>query len=419
MVNATEVGPGKFEAKPRELEAKPRVAPVIAALGLGESGMDLIRAASALARESGAELECLTIDTGRAASAEEGARMAEALRLARGLGAQIVNEPNIDAAAGIRKRAAERGASKVVVGQGRRRLLARGIADRLRAGEGDFAVVAVAAPRMGGRGRRMAPNRSTASLEDSAGHYVGAILAIAAVTGINIVLAAYAGYWAAAITYLAAISLLALVLDRWPVLLAALLSAIAWDFFFIPPRFTMRISRTEDVLMLALYLVVALCSGWLTGRLRASERLLAVRESRMSRLSSLAHALAGARTMGAIVASSVESLREAFAAEAILMLRESGTSLRSEAETGWEPLDANARGAASLCFEAMKSTGRYTESWPASEWHFVPMEGPQGCLGVIGLRAAHDRVWDEALESFLRTMALTVSSAVARETPEA
>ena len=101
-------------------------------------------------------------------------------------------------------------------------------------------------------------------------------------TGLNLALADYAGYWAAAITYLAAISLSALALDRWPVLLAALLSAVAWDFFFIPPRYTMYIGRTEDILMLVLYLLVALCSGWLTGRLRASERLLAARESRMS-----------------------------------------------------------------------------------------------------------------------------------------
>jgi two-component system, OmpR family, sensor histidine kinase KdpD len=395
--------------------------PVIAALGPGESGAELIRVAGALARGAGAGFECLTIDTGRTASAEEGERMAEALRLARSLGAEVVNEPNIDAAAGILARAAARGASQVVVGQGRRRLLTPGIADRLRAGRADFAVVAVASPRGAGlgRGRLLAPNRSAASREESTGHYAGAILAIAAVTGLNLVLADYAGYWAAAITYLAAISLLALALDRWPVFLAALLSAVAWDFLFIPPRFTMHITRTEDILMLALYLVVALCSGWLTGRLRASERLLAVRESRMSRLNSLAQALAGAKTMGAIIARSIASLQESFSVEAIIMLRESASSLRNQAETGWEPLDANARGAAGLCFGEMLSTGRFTASWPASEWHFVPMEGPDGCLGVIGLRAAHERVWDEAQEAFLRTMAFTVASAAARAMPEA
>lgn len=391
--------------------------PVVVALGYDALGVGLIRAGHALASESGAVLECLTIDTGAAASAEEGERMAEARRLARELGAQIVGEPNIDAASGILKYASARGASAIVAGMGRKRIFGKGIVDRLRSGESGFSVVAIAAPR--GGGGRARSKRSVPSFEDLAGQFMVAILVIAAVTGLNLALAAYAGYWAAAITYLAAISLLALVLDRAPVILAALLSAIAWDFFFIPPRFTMTISRTEDVLMLVLYFLVALCSGWLTGRLRASERLLAARESHMSRLSSLASALAGAKTIGVILDKGLEAIKEAFSVEAIVILREDEKGLKHEAESGWEPLDAGARDAARASFESMKSTGRFTKLFPKSEWHFVPMEGPHGCLGVIGLRASHDASWSEELESFLRTVAFTISIAAAREMPEA
>ena len=170
--------------------------------------------------------------------------------------------------------------------------------------------------------------------------------------------------------------------------------------------------------MLGLYVLVALCSGWMTGMLRASERLLAARESRMSRLSSLAQALAGAKTIGTILRASVEAISETFTTETIVILREKGGGLKNEAESGWEPLDANARDAARVCFEEMKSSGKFTKLYPDSEWHFVPMDGPKGCLGVLGLRSAHDAVWNEDLESFLRTIALTVSIAVARELAE-
>jgi len=248
-----------------------------------------------------------------------------------------------------------------------------------------------------------------------AAQYFAAMAIIAAVTGLNLALAGYAGYWAASIPYLAAISLMALVLERRPVLLAALLSALAWDILFIPPRLSLTISRTEDVLMLALYFFVAICSGWMTARLRASERLLAAREARLGRLSSLAHLLAGARTMGEIVSSSAAAIEEACDVEAIVMLRQKGGALKPEAESGWEPLDENARSSAALCLAEGRATGRFTEVLPASEWHFVALEGPRCRLGVVGVRAAADRRWDEASEDYLRTLATTASIAVARE----
>jgi two-component system sensor histidine kinase KdpD len=391
--------------------------PVIVALGYDASGGGLVRAGYALARESGAALECVTIDTGVAASAEEGERLAEAQRLARGLGAAIASAPDIDAAAGLLKYAGGHDASAIVAGMGRKRIFGKGVVERLRLNSRDFSVVAVASPRSDGRAK--GSRRLAGYFEESAGQFAAAIVVIAAVTGLNLALAAYAGYWAAAITYLAAISISALFLDRWPVFLAALLSAVAWDFLFIPPRYTMFISRTEDVLMLVLYFLVALCSGWMTGRLRASERLLAARENRLSRLSALASALAGAKTMGIILDKSIEAIKDAFSVEAIAILRDDQGSLRHQAESGWEPLDSNARDAARASFEGLKGAGRFTELYPESEWHFVPMEGPRGCLGVIGLRAAHNASWSEELESFLRTITLTVSSAVARELPEA
>jgi two-component system sensor histidine kinase KdpD len=395
--------------------------PIIVALGYGPEGQDLVRAGKALAGETGLELECLTVDTGRRPRREEGEALAEAQRLARGLGAKLTSVPAIDAAEGIAKAAAERGSGTIVVGRGRPRLLARSMADRLLAGRGSTTVVTLGRSRSTVQARASAQGRARfgEGFGEGLGHYAAAIVIIAAVTGLNLALADYAGYWAAAITYLAAISLTALVLDRWPVLLAALLSALAWDFFFIPPRFTLSISRTEDVLMLGLYLLVALCSGWLTGRLRASERLLAAREARLSRLSSLASALAGASVLGSMVQTSARAIEEAFGVECVLMLRDAGGSLKQRPEGGWEPLDENAKEAARLAFEEGKAAGRFSPLAPRSEWHFVPLEEASERLGVIGLRAAGDASWwGEEAESFLRTIAYTVASAIAREWPE-
>ena len=255
------------------------------------------------------------------------------------------------------------------------------------------------------------------SLRFSALQYLAAFLVVAILTAINAALADYAGYWAAAIPYLAGISLIALILDRGPVLFAALLSAAAWDFFFIPPRYTFYISRTEDLLMLGLYFLVAICSGWLTGRLGANERLLVIRESRMSRLSELASALAGARELESIVEASDEAHEEAYSAESAIILREGAGALKAEPENGGASLDEDSRTAARLCLDMAKATGRYTEDFESSPWHFVPMESPRGCIGVIGISPAEDRAWSRDAESYLRTFARTISIATARVFP--
>ncbi|MBK6522502.1 MAG: DUF4118 domain-containing protein [Sphingobacteriaceae bacterium] len=76
------------------------------------------------------------------------------------------------------------------------------------------------------------------------------------------------GYRVIAFVLLVTVSIIATTFDIFPVLLAALLSALIWDFFFIPPRFTFYVSSTEDVIMLLMYFVIASVSSVLTYKIR-------------------------------------------------------------------------------------------------------------------------------------------------------
>ena len=72
----------------------------------------------------------------------------------------------------------------------------------------------------------------------------------AVVTALSLSIFDYTGYWAVALFYLLAVVLAATRLRRWPTLFLAALSALLWDFLFIPPRFTFYISsfsRLHDV----------------------------------------------------------------------------------------------------------------------------------------------------------------------------
>jgi two-component system sensor histidine kinase KdpD len=50
------------------------------------------------------------------------------------------------------------------------------------------------------------------------------------------------------------------------------LSALIWDFFFIPPRFTFSVGSADDTLMLAMYFVIASVNAVLTFKIRQVEK---------------------------------------------------------------------------------------------------------------------------------------------------
>lgn len=98
--------------------------------------------------------------------------------------------------------------------------------------------------------------------------YLIVIALIFSISAICYLFSGFIGYRVTAFVLLVTVSIIATLFDIFPVLLAALLSALIWDFFFIPPRFTFRINSTEDVIMLLMYFVIASVSSVLTFKIR-------------------------------------------------------------------------------------------------------------------------------------------------------
>ncbi len=119
---------------------------------------------------------------------------------------------------------------------------------------------------------------------NSAGQFLSSVLAIASVGGLCFLFSDWIGYRSVALILLLTVSLLAMRLSLYPILLAALLSALIWNFFFIPPRYTFHINSYEDVLMLAMYFIVALLNGVLTARIRFFEKIARERQAKAQTL---------------------------------------------------------------------------------------------------------------------------------------
>jgi two-component system, OmpR family, sensor histidine kinase KdpD len=142
-----------------------------------------------------------------------------------------------------------------------------------------------------------------------------------AIAGIAVIVAAaicfafseLIGYRVVALILLLVVSLLAVTMDILPVILAAVLSAFIWDFFFIPPRFTAHVAGTEDTILLIMYFIIAMVSGVFTYKIRQAEKVARVKEERANSvklyntiLNSLSHEL---RTPIAAIIGATDNIR--------------------------------------------------------------------------------------------------------------
>jgi two-component system sensor histidine kinase KdpD len=143
--------------------------------------------------------------------------------------------------------------------------------------------------------------------------YIYSILLIVTVSAVCYALTAYVGYQVVALILLLTVSVTAISFDILPVLLSAVLSAVIWNFFFIPPRFTFHVRTSEDLLLLVMYFVIATINAVMTFKIRQIEKMARKKEEKANAiklyntlLNSLSHEL---RTPIATIIGATDNLQ--------------------------------------------------------------------------------------------------------------
>lgn len=99
-----------------------------------------------------------------------------------------------------------------------------------------------------------------------------AVLSVCVVAGVSFLFSNYIGYKTVSLLLMVTVSLCAMFFDIVPVLIAAILSALLWDYLFIPPRFTLVVNSAEDMLMLFMYFLIAMVNAVLTYKIRQVQK---------------------------------------------------------------------------------------------------------------------------------------------------
>ena len=358
------------------------------------------------------------VETSHPLSDEQKARLAQTLALARELGAEVVTTVDEDVAQGVLRVARQRNVTQIVVGKPLRSPLWRvfggaQVVNRLIQESGDIDVYVVTGDSAPNEVKPLTVFRET---HTEWRNYLIALSLVAITTVVGVFTADIVGYRAVALVYLFVISVLGLFVGRGPVFLAALLSAVLWDYLFIPPAFTIYISKFEDLLMFAMYFIIALIVGTLTSRLHNQEKAVRRREERATAMYTLAREVASAITMDDVLATAVKQIGQAFDAEvAFILTGPHGRLLVRVHPAGTLKLSEKESSVALLAFSTGKSTGRFTDTLPLAEAQYVPLRAPNGTVGVMGVRARDNRRPTLDQQNLLETFARQIALAIERE----
>ena len=247
--------------------------------------------------------------------------------------------------------------------------------------------------------------------ENSARQYLIAIGAVILVSLANFFLKHLIGVHATALIFLLGVVLLALFVDRGPTLVAATLSAIIWDYFFLTPVFAFRITDYEDTFLLATYFIVALVLGQLTTRIRAQEKAKRQGEARATALYLLTRELAESAHWDEMLRKVVQQMKEIFKAEiAILVI--SNSSDRSPQSHPASSFQLNEKGQhiAEWCFKHGCSSRDFIDGPSGNETLFLPLATSKRKLGMVALRLNEPLAFRQRnlLEAFAQQIALAL-----------
>ncbi|MBP8255771.1 MAG: sensor histidine kinase KdpD [Opitutaceae bacterium] len=378
----------------------------------------LVRWTRRFADAQGAPWIAAHVESSRTLSPDEQALLDRNLLLARELGAEIAVTHDEDTATALVRLALHHNATQIVVGKPRGfqplDLIRGTLIDRLIRQGGNIDIhVVPAEPRTQAR-----PWRGVEATIGASSEYGWAALVVAAVTALGLALPERY-YLAIGLIYLLAIVFLPLRVGRWPVLLAAMLSAVAWDYLFIPPRYTFHIGNIENVILFATYFVVALVAGQMTSRIRAQARNERRREERAVAMFALTRTLAESGTLDDAVFAALRQIEQLLGAQTALLLSLERESPPVPHYAGSYTLNDNETGVALWAFRHGKPAGRFTDTLPGSAGHYLPMTVEGKVLGVLGAIVPAGQkltlAQRDLLNAFARQLALTVEREHLRE----
>jgi two-component system, OmpR family, sensor histidine kinase KdpD len=372
---------------------------LLVAVGPDAQAERLVRAGKRLADGLDAEWLVVYVETPdliRLSQAERNRRIA-ILRLASSMGAEAITLGGSSAAAELLEYARTRNVTRLLIGLPNRsrwrRLLRPSTTQQVLSARRDIDVLVI--------GGHDAPQRPlTAPADDSsvapAGYekqrwprYVLALASALAATGLCSLLYRFLPHLAQAnvvMVYLLSTALVAVYCGRRAAMLSAVLGVLAFDFVFVPPRYSFAVSDAQYLITFAIMLIVALIIGNLNASVRLQARVAGHRERRTALLYAMTRQLAQTRGRDDMASVAVGHVSQVFASRAVILFPDEygrivapRTAPREVSYTGAD------LGLAQWVFDHDKPAGLGTDTLSGAAGLHLPLAGGNRVFGVLAL----------------------------------
>ncbi len=336
------------------------------------------------------------------------------LDLAKKLGAETISIVDSDIASCIVRYARIKKASTLVIGKaedgslpmlGKRSIMADILKE---SGDLDLIILRGNFP--------FSSTRSHAVLRKAQGHsreILIAIAGLASVTLLGLVGQPLLGYRSVSILYLLLIISLPFACGRNIVFASALMSALLWNFLFIPPKMTFSIGSLEDVLMFMAFFLAAFVGGFLTSRLKEKEVALSLRERRMAFLYGFTSAISRIRGIEGIACFTTEYLLEHLGLHSAVCLTDETGRLVAASNSANGPDNDFSMGfdqdLATRCVETNENVSG------GDDQLYLPLRSQDSVLGILYVTGRGERIIRGESREILATLAGNMALAMERE----
>jgi two-component system sensor histidine kinase KdpD len=363
-------------------------------IGPDERSEKLVRATARMATQLDVPWHCVHVETPKLQRLPEAARqrVLRLLKLAQDAGATTASLSGQTLAATVVKYAHEHNLSRVVLGRDTGRLprpWRPTLAEAVGRQGNDLDVIQIALPARE-RGATVAPSSSLSQADSPQPWqpYAWSAAICAAVTLLTAPLHLKLELANIVMVFLLAVVLVAVRFGRGPAVMAAFLSVGAFDFFYVPPRFTFNVGNAQYLLTFAVMLVVALVIGQMTAGLKFQARVATQREERVSALYAMSRDLSGALMPEQVAEIAARFLRSEFEARSGLLVADLQDRVAPPLPLslpGFEPAASIDLGVAQWAHSHAQAAGHGTDTLPGSPVLYLPLKAPMRVRGVLAI----------------------------------
>lgn len=349
----------------------------------------LIRATRRLAYNLEAPWIAVYIDTGQALSNDDQAQLAKNLTLARELKAEVITTTETDVPSALRRIARQKNVTQILVGRPTRRLirdLIEGgtLLDQLVRECLDVDVHVIRQDSVPTFSASLFASLKRFEFHSGPVKYWNTFWFLTCVGLLSGLIEPYLGYRTVGFIFLLAVMIVGMIASLGPVVFAALVSALTWNYFFIPPKMTFIINAAEDVILCVSYGVVALVLGYMTHRLRLHERMIREREERTNVLYEVLQDIANSRDKSEFLNKTLTRIGQLLKAECGVFLSDRAGRLQFDFTYSYAlPLNEKAQAVAMWAFQSQKPAGWSTDTLTEADALYIPLKGPSELVGVF------------------------------------